>query len=153
MTNRLRRNLPARITCVRSNARRRRLGTASVEFGLVAPVFLLLVFGLFEFGRLTMIQQAMTDAARSGCREAVLATTRNSDDVEAVIRAHLGVFFSGADDPAICQIQLTPSDLQQIPRGTEITATVEVACGDVSWIMQSVGPDRVIRGEMTMKRE
>jgi hypothetical protein len=43
---------------------------------VVTPIFVLLVFGLIEFGRALMIKQAMTDAARAGSRTATLATKR-----------------------------------------------------------------------------
>jgi len=36
--------------------RRNRRATAAVEFAIVAPVFLLLVFGMIEYGRMVMVQ-------------------------------------------------------------------------------------------------
>src|SRR5687768_2436293 len=57
--------------------RRNRRATAAVEFAIVAPVFLLLVFGMIEYGRMVMVQQIITNASREGARTAVLdgATT------------------------------------------------------------------------------
>ena len=54
------------------NARR---GVAVVEFAIIAPIVFLVIFGLMEMGRLVMVKQAVTNAAREGCREASLATT------------------------------------------------------------------------------
>ncbi|TWT43375.1 TadE/TadG family type IV pilus assembly protein [Botrimarina hoheduenensis] len=52
-------------------------GVAAVEFAVVAPVFFLVVLGIIEFGRMVMVQQVITNAAREGARIAVLdsATT------------------------------------------------------------------------------
>lgn len=50
---------------------------------VVTPIFVLLVFGLIEFGRALVIKQAMTDAARAGSRTATLATIRSHDQVVA----------------------------------------------------------------------
>ena len=52
--------------------RRNRQGASAVEFALVAPVFVVMVFGLIEFGRAIMVQQVMTNAAREGARLAIL---------------------------------------------------------------------------------
>ena len=52
--------------------RKQRRGAATVEFAVVAPVFFLLVFGMIEYGRMVMVQQIIVNAAREGCRAAVL---------------------------------------------------------------------------------
>ena len=49
-----------------------RRGAAVVEFAVVAPVFILLVFGMIEFGRAIMVQQVLVNASREGARQAVL---------------------------------------------------------------------------------
>lgn len=43
-------------------------GAAAVEFALVLPILLLLVFGIVEFGRIYSIQTSITAAARQGAR-------------------------------------------------------------------------------------
>ena len=53
--------------------RRKKRGAAVVEFAIVAPLFILLVFGMIEFGRMVMVQQVLTNASREGARLAVLA--------------------------------------------------------------------------------
>jgi Flp pilus assembly protein TadG len=47
-------------------------GTAAVEFALVLPVLLLIVFGLIDFGRALNAQISLTGAAREGARLAAL---------------------------------------------------------------------------------
>src|SRR5437660_11704767 len=73
------------------NSRRRRSanrGAAAVEFALVAPVFFILVFGLIEYGRLVMVQQVLTNAAREGCRVAIL-TTATTTSVTSTVTNYL----------------------------------------------------------------
>jgi Flp pilus assembly protein TadG len=48
--------------------RRRTRGQALVEFALVIPIFLLLVFGLLDVGRLVFINNAISQGAREGAR-------------------------------------------------------------------------------------
>lgn len=47
-------------------------GAAAVEFALLLPVLLLLVFGIIDFGRAINAQITLTQAAREGARLAAL---------------------------------------------------------------------------------
>lgn len=49
-----------------------RSGQATVEFALVMPILMLIMIGIFEFGRAWNTQQAITDAAREGARKAAI---------------------------------------------------------------------------------
>ena len=51
---------------------------------IALPILLLLVFGLFEFTRIYMIQQLMQDAARVGCRNAVIQGSTNAKVLDEV---------------------------------------------------------------------
>lgn len=55
-----------------------RSGAAAVEFALLMPVFLLVVWGIVEFGRAMMVGQLVTNAARHGARLAILDGSTNS---------------------------------------------------------------------------
>lgn len=45
-----------------------------MEFALVLPLFLLLIFGIIDFGRLLNMQIKVTEAAREGARAATVFT-------------------------------------------------------------------------------
>lgn len=47
-------------------------GAVAVEFALVLPVFVLLVLGIFEFGRAFNIQVSLSEAARESARYAAV---------------------------------------------------------------------------------
>lgn len=60
--------------------RRRRCGScaragAIVEFAVVLPLLLTILFGIIEYGWVFMVRQTLQHAAREGCRLAVLQTT------------------------------------------------------------------------------
>ena len=47
-------------------------GQALVEFALVLPIFLVLILGVFDFGRLIFLHTSMTNGAREGARLATV---------------------------------------------------------------------------------
>jgi len=66
--------------------RRKRLGEsgqALVEFAIVAPILLLLVLGIVDFGRAFFTYHVLVDAAREGGRVAVVANTTTTIDTVA----------------------------------------------------------------------
>lgn len=64
----------ARARRARSKDRRAR-AAAIVEFAVVLPLLMTILFGIIEYGWVFMVRQTMQNAAREGCRQAVLQTT------------------------------------------------------------------------------
>jgi Flp pilus assembly protein TadG len=52
-------------------------GATAVEFALLVPILIILVFGIMEFGRAYNVQMSLTNAAREGARS--MAITKNED--------------------------------------------------------------------------
>lgn len=46
-----------------------------VEFAIVSPLLVTILFGIMEYGYVFLVQQSLTNAAREGCRIAVLQST------------------------------------------------------------------------------
>ena len=59
---------------------RRNRGQSVIEFALILPLLLVVLFGITEFGRAWMTVNILTSAAREGCRLAVVT----APDVAAV---------------------------------------------------------------------
>ncbi|HVK18957.1 MAG TPA: TadE/TadG family type IV pilus assembly protein [Fimbriiglobus sp.] len=57
----------------------RRRGAAVVEAALVIGLLFLVLFGIYEYGRLLMVQNLAEHAAREGAREAVVQFTADRD--------------------------------------------------------------------------
>lgn len=53
-------------------------GQALVELALVIPIFLVLLFGLFDVGRVVYINNALSEGSREGSRYGSVASRANS---------------------------------------------------------------------------
>ncbi len=60
------------------------------EFALVAPLLLLLLFGIVDFGRVIYIYVTLNQAVNEGARSAIRASAQlpTNADVEAAVRQH-----------------------------------------------------------------
>jgi len=132
----------------RKPAAQKRRGAAAVEFAIVAPVFLLLIFGLIEFGRLVMVQQVITNASREGARAGVLdgATTAN---VQSVVQDYLQTAaISGAT------VTVTPTPPSSAGFGQPVTVKVAIAFDSVSWMPSPfLLKDATMTSTTVMRRE
>ncbi len=64
--------------------RARRAGAAAVEFAIVAPIFLLLLAGMIEFGQAFRVEHALSNAARRGARAAIVEGASGSQVIQKV---------------------------------------------------------------------
>jgi Flp pilus assembly protein TadG len=115
----------------RSGARSDR-GAAAVEFALLLPLLVLLVFGMIDFGRAINAQITITQAAREGARVLALpgGTTVGSDGNQAY------------QDRAIAAangLGLTASNVTDLP---DTSTTPETGCPAGSG---STGDDAVVK--------
>jgi Flp pilus assembly protein TadG len=147
---------------MRTNRKRRtataraRLGASVVEFAVVAPVLFVLLFGIIEFGRLMMVQQAMTNAARDSGRKASLATTLNATDVDTTARTLMRGVMVNASDAAKVRINITPADLASVSSGTPVTVAIAINFSDVGWLpatLLNLSGGRALGARSTFYRE
>ena len=88
----------------RPGARDRDRGATAVEFALLLPLLLLLVFGIVDFGRALNAQITLTQAARTGAR---LAALGQPDVVSATQAAATGL------SPVAVAVTACPSNATQ----------------------------------------
>jgi Flp pilus assembly protein TadG len=112
----------------KSSAKRVRCGVAAVELAVVAPLFLLLLGGIIEFGEAFRVEHMLANATRRGARSAIVDGTATSQVLQQV-KTHcvqtLGVY--EADVTVQLAINgITGVDLSQAAEGDEISVTVRV---------------------------
>jgi len=108
--------------------RSNRRGAAVVEFAVVAPVFITLVFGMIEYGRMVMVQQMLTNAAREGARMGVLDGATTAAVQSAVTSYLASATVSGAT------VTVSPNPPSSAGYGEPVSVTVTVPFSQVSWI-------------------
>jgi Flp pilus assembly protein TadG len=97
-------------------------GAAAVEFALVLPVLVLLVFGIVQFSIVYNRSQGLHAAAREGARIASLPQTTQSQINARIMDALDGVSLSGTPT-----ITVTPSTTQPCLNRQGQTVTVSVS--------------------------
>ena len=110
-------------------------GAAAVELALVIPLFMLMTFGLLEFGHAWYIQHGLTNASREGARYGIVyrnipgTSSRQPPEgltnptIEGLVKNYLGNFFS-TDFTDTVQVSLDNGGATA--PGTPLTVTVSV---------------------------
>ena len=133
------------LRCKRSKKRR---GAAVVEFAVVLPLLLTILFGIIEYGWVFMIRQTLQTAAREGCRVAILSTSvspyANVDARIATVMAPTGLTNSTY---SVVMTHATLADPTE-------TITVGVPYSAVSLVGGFFGiADYTLQGSCNMRKE
>ena len=119
-----------------SRSFRKQRGAAAVEFAVVAPVFVLLIFGMIEYGRMVMVQQMLTNASREGARRAVLEGATETD-VRQVVSDYLtpaNIPVTTSDITILIGDPAASAPLTSAQFGDPIHIKVGINFGQVSWL-------------------
>jgi Flp pilus assembly protein TadG len=111
------------LTC----SRRRQRGATAVEFALVAAVFLMLLLGICEMGRVLYYWNAATEATRLGARVAAVCDpnspaikNRMHDILDQLPTANINVAY----EPAGCDLTSCLSVTVSIAAGTSVATYI-----------------------------
>lgn len=139
----------------------RRCGAVLVETAIVLPVFLVVVWGIMEFGRAMMVGQLTTNAARYGARAAILDGSTNSsitsDVKQYVVDTVKGITISDVT----VDISVTPGPGNQNPNNQLAASkprdickvTVTVPYERVSYFSPRFLKNANLRGVCSMSHE
>lgn len=127
----------------KGTAKQRRRGGAIVEFAVILPLLLTILFGIIEFGYVFMVRQSLQHAAREGCR---LASLQTSQAPYTNVVARVNEIMSAAKVPIL------PPTITQGP--CEETVVVTVPYDDVSLFGTFLGFGGYnLTGQCTMRKE
>ncbi len=117
--------------CHSVHARPTNKGAALVEMAVVFPILLMLILGMVEIGRLGMVAQLATTAARDGCRVAIL-NGKTQTHVEARINEVLES--GGIEDRTIAYSPTAWTSVKAGDSSNFVTVTVTIDYEDVTWL-------------------
>ena len=129
--------------CWRRNIARHRdshraRAAAIVEFAVVLPLLLMILFGIIEYGYVFMVRLTVEHAAREGGRVASLSTSTPADVTARVAQAMHGLSYQLETTSGVC----------------EETVTVTIPYADVSLTGGFFGtPTGNLVGSCTMRKE
>lgn len=130
---------------VRGRLRSVRRGATAVEFALVAPVFFLILFASFEFGRLNMIRHTAEEAAYEAARAVIVPGATSADAVNAAQRM-MGIV--GARGTIVT---VNPATLDASTE--EVTVTVDVPMNQNGYIVPRFSRNRTITRSSRLRTE
>jgi Flp pilus assembly protein TadG len=124
---------------------------AAAEFAVIAPLFWIMIVGMFEVSRALMVKEVLTDAARKACRTAVLpgagwndvANGAAGSDIYDILVTDNGFNWNSVSktivvtDPSGNVTTLTTGDtnnvLQNSTWGSTISVKVSIPASATTW--------------------
>ncbi len=124
-----------------------RRGIAAVEVAVLAPCLVFLTLGMLELARGMMVKEILTDAARKGCRSAILPSAANSS-----ITTDINTVLTNNNIPsakATIQIKVNDvvADICTSTTGSKISVKVSVPVSAVAWVTPLFLPSADIESE------
>ncbi len=131
-------------------------GIAAVEFAIVLPVLITIVFGTIEFGRMMMVEQILATAARAGVRQAALYydATAPIPVTTAIIKTNVitSLTNAGVLNVTNAQVVFTPTDTTTVAKDNQIELKITVPFSQVSWLHMMYQSTN-LTGLCTMRKE
>ncbi|MGY8996203.1 MAG: TadE/TadG family type IV pilus assembly protein [Alphaproteobacteria bacterium] len=96
-------------------------GVTAIEFSLIVPVFLLIIYGIMELGRLLFVYNSLGHAVYEGSRYAIVrgsesAAPATTSQIEAQVQA-----YATSLDPSLLNVNVT-FDPDNSPGSTVVIA-------------------------------
>ena len=107
---------------------RSRRGVAAVEFALIAIPLFLFLFTILEFARAFMFVDSLEEAARAGCREAIVKGA-TLDEVTGEVDRLLDL--AGISSYSV---EVSPVAFSALPQWEPVTVTVTAAFDKATWL-------------------
>jgi Flp pilus assembly protein TadG len=102
-------------------------GVAAIEFAIVLPLLMMIVFGIIEFGLLMYDKQVITNASREGARIGISDVVVSDAEIEAVVANYVAnnlITFGSTPTPPVTTIDPDEATRTGMDFGEDVTVTV-----------------------------
>jgi Flp pilus assembly protein TadG len=121
-------------------------GASAVEMGLILPIFLAVIFGIVDVGRMYYMFNTLNSGVQQGGRYASLNNVAcNSQIQTVVVNALTGLVAITASDVSVVDNGGTPAT-------TTITASKTIPIIGYGWNLGSIMPNRTLSASVTVAR-
>jgi Flp pilus assembly protein TadG len=124
-------------------------GAAAVEFALLLPLLLLIVFGLIDFGRAINAQITLTQAAREGARALALGQSTYQSRAQAAAIGLSGMTVTALPD----SLGVTGCPTGSAQTGDDAVVHVTYSFSFITPIGSIFGPTKTLTAEGVMPCE
>lgn len=130
-------------------------GASALEFAIVLPILLLLLFGIIEFGFILYNKAMLTNAAREGVRAGIVAQSPRltEDDIRIIVEKYcenMLVSFGGSAVPSI--VATLPAS-QTFGNDLKVEVTYPYSFLLVPNFVPIIPPSIDLKARVTMKYE
>jgi Flp pilus assembly protein TadG len=125
---------PIKLKSRRPPGRNNRLAAAAVEFAFIAPLLVTLILAMIEFGRVMMVMEVLTNAAREGCRVGVLPGSTTSDVTTHVNNYLTESSIQSSFASTTVYVNGSVGNPSSAAAGDQIKVTISLPFNNVSWL-------------------
>lgn len=129
----------------RPKQKKQRTGATAVEFAIVAPVFFLILFAMFEFSHVNVLRHTADNAAYEASRVAIIPGATAADAVAEANRLLTVVGTRNAN------VTVTPPVIDESV--DQVTVSVDVPMSRNSLIMSRFMTNSTLHSESTLRTE
>ncbi|HUG68360.1 MAG TPA: TadE/TadG family type IV pilus assembly protein [Pirellulaceae bacterium] len=122
-------------------------GAAAVELAVSLPILLVVLLGSIEMGRAVMTKHVLEEAARAGCRVAVVDSSTKQDVLDVVQTAMELAGMSGYD------VVVTPDPPTDLGPFEAVTVKVTIPYSQVAWFDAFYMSEKSLEGVCVMPAE
>jgi len=99
-------------------------GAALVEFAIVVPLLMVILFGIIEFSIVLYDKAMLTNASREGARAGVVFQRQSLDDINQVVRDYAENYLINFHDASALSVVTIPADPSTVAAGQPLSVTV-----------------------------
>lgn len=145
---------------------KRQKGAAVVEFAVILPLLLLILFGIVEFGFLLYNQAMLTNASREGARAGIVAQTprRSTAYITGIVNNYTANFlvnFKSGTDPVVATT-VKVNDVEADPSSVGMVSAEDYLTVELSYdyhfllidnLVSGIGINKTLHASSTMRAE